>query len=138
MLGMRTQHPSDGELERISVGLLNRADSCRVQRHLYRCAACQGRLIAIETEGGRTHQPIVPAAEDPNAPLAFIHYTADGPFHSQSEPYLGIWRARHWGKSLYGMHICKSVSEANEYLTTSFIQMFPEHRCNERCRMAVD
>lgn len=131
---MGTRHPAAGELDSLSLGLLKRADSCRLQRHLYKCASCLERLVAIETAAGRTPRQLQPAPTT-NTPVAFIHDTADGPFHSQSEPYLGIWRGRHWGKRLYGMRVCKSISEANEYLILSFTQLFPEHRCTERCRI---
>jgi hypothetical protein len=129
-------HPSNDALEKFSLGLLTVTDSCRVQRHLFRCGSCLKRLIAIETKDGKpAGKKAIPPAD---TPLSFTHDTADGPFHSQAEPYLGIWRARHWGHTLMGMHVCSNVREANEYLVESFNQMFPEHRCNARCRVDQD
>ena len=67
-------------------------------------------------------------------PLAFIHDTADGLIYSKVERRGRKWIARHWGDQLDGIRECGSVREANEYALTSFHEMFPEHRCTERCR----
>jgi hypothetical protein len=45
------------------------------------------------------------------------------------------WVARHWGPQLDGLRECRTMREANEYLETSFAEMFPEHRCTELCRI---
>jgi hypothetical protein len=33
--------------------------------------------------------------------------------------------ARHWGEQLQGARECRTMREANEYLTDSFVEMFP-------------
>ena len=65
----------------------------------------------------------------------FVHDTADGMVHSKVERQRRKWIARHWGDQLDGMRVCASLRDANEYLVTSFQEMFPEHRCTERCEL---
>jgi hypothetical protein len=68
-------------------------------------------------------------------PLSFVHDTADGFVYSKIERRGREWIARHWGDQLDGIRVCATVREANEYVVASFNEMFPEHRCTERCRM---
>jgi hypothetical protein len=46
--------------------------------------------------------------------------------------------ARHWGEQLVGGKECHTMREANEFLLASFTQMFPEHRCTDRCHENLD
>jgi hypothetical protein len=64
-----------------------------------------------------------------------VHDTADGFIYARTERKGRKWLARHWGEQLHGARECRTMREANEYLTTSFVEMFPEHRCTRRCRI---
>jgi hypothetical protein len=61
------------------------------------------------------------------------HDTADGFIYSRVERQGHKWIARHWGDQLHGQRECQTMREANEHATMAFAQMFPEHRCTERC-----
>jgi hypothetical protein len=68
-----------------------------------------------------------------------IHFTDDGPIYSRATRLkTGRVMARHWGTELDGGRVCRSVSAAKSHLTQSFVQMFPEHRCEGRCGPAQD
>ena len=118
-------HPSFDELEAYSIGLSSDADLLKVEDHLLICKRCQNEF-ALKTP------TTVP---DAGKWLRSVHLTEDGPIfgamHSRAD---GKWVARHWGKQLDGCQICDSLEEANQYLTESFCQMFPEHLCSEQCR----
>ena len=70
---------------------------------------------------------------DKRKPLHIVHDTADGFIYSRTEKQGRKWIAHHWGDQLQGARECKTMREANEYLQTSFEQMFAEHRCTARC-----
>ena len=46
---------------------------------------------------------------------------------------IGRVMARRWGKQMDSIRECVSVAAAKLFLTTSFFQMFPEHRCGSKC-----
>ena len=59
---------------------------------------------------------------------SLFHDTADRFIYALTERKCRKWIARHWGKQLQGGRECRTMREANEYLATSFAEMFPEHR----------
>ena len=65
----------------------------------------------------------------------FTHDTDDGVIVSEvTRVRRGKWFAHHWGPQLDGGRATKTLTEANAYLIESFQQMFPEHRCVDRCQ----
>lgn len=118
-------HPALDELEASALGLSSDANLENVEEHLVICERCQSELALKRAV----------AAPDNGKRLRSIHITEDDPIfgaiHCGTD---GKWIARHWGRQLDGRRICDSVEEANDYLTESFQQMFPEHLCTGRCR----
>ena len=106
-------HILEGTLEEYSLDHL--PEPAAVEEHLLVCDFCRARLEAIE-------------------PINFIHFTEDGPIYSRATRLAtGKVLARHWGEQLDGGGVFRSVSAARKYLTESFSQMFPEHKCDRRC-----
>src|SRR4051794_1356210 len=66
-------------------------------------------------------------------PLSSRHDTADSFVFSRVERRGNKWLERHWGDQLHGGHECETLQGANEHSLAAFEQMFPEHRCTERC-----
>jgi hypothetical protein len=126
-------HPTSEELKTYSVGLSPEANLNTVEEHLLFCQRCQNDLALTDQYIRAMKNALGPFLTLRR--LRSIHITEDGPIfgamHSGAD---GKWVARHWGRQLNGLRICDSVEEANEYLTDSFWQMFPEHQCSERCR----
>jgi hypothetical protein len=126
---------SDEQIENLATGKLTTHESIQVQRHIYDCPDCLRRLIEVtfvqELAGVGPKPLCVPSTRKP---LWFVHDTADGFVYSKVERRGRKWIARHWGDQLDGMRECASVREANEFVVTSFHEMFPEHRCTDRCR----
>jgi hypothetical protein len=109
------RHISDKALEEYSLDKLSESSVVAVEDHLRACDRCRVRLDAIQ-------------------PLNFVHFTEDGPIYSRATRLTtGKVMARHWGEKLDGIRECRSVSAAKRYLTQSFSQMFPEHRCEGKC-----
>jgi anti-sigma factor RsiW len=127
-------HTTEDEIEQLALGTLTTQDSIRVQRHIFDCPNCLKRLIEIayrqELQGLGPKPMQIPKTRKP---LSFVHDTADGLIHSKVERRGRKWLARHWGEQLDGMRECATVREANEFVVTSFNEMFPEHRCTARC-----
>jgi len=108
-------HQSKGDLETYSLGRLAPDKIALFEQHLLICARCRDRLHAIE-------------------PYNLVHFTADGPFYSRvTKLRTGRFLARHWGQSLEGGKEFSTLAAAKRYLERTFIQMFPEHVCTERC-----
>jgi len=70
-----------------------------------------------------------------NRPLFIVHDTVDGLIYSRAERRGKKWFARHWGDELDGGGEFLSMRQANDFLTRTFNEMFPEHRCTTRCRL---
>jgi hypothetical protein len=119
------------------LGRLATADSIRVQRHLLNCATCLRRLVEVEVLLAEVERIAGSRRPTPNLrkPLFIVHDTADGFIYSRAERRGRKWYAKHWGEQLDGGRECKSLSEANQFLVESFQQMFPEHRCTDRCQV---
>jgi hypothetical protein len=129
-------HTTEQQIENLATGRLTTNESIQVQRHIYKCPDCLKKLIEItyvQELAGLAPEPL--AVPTRRKPLSFIHDTADGPIYSKVERRGRKWIARHWGDQLNGMRACATIREANEYVVASFNQMFPEHRCTERCRL---
>jgi hypothetical protein len=125
------------DILRLARGRLRREESVRVKRHIYTCSECLRLLIDIEYKlaveeaivGTRAPVP------DEQEPLFIVHDTGDGLVYSRAEQKGGKWIARHWGRELNGATECGTMREANDLLVRSFAEMYPEHRCTERCRI---
>ena len=131
---MVQQHISKQNMESLALGRLPTQASISVQRHLYQCGKCLQRLVEI-TFGlalDRVTPEALPVVSKRKA-LFIVHDTADGFIYSRTERRGRKWIARHWGEQLEGGKECKTLGEANEFLVSAFSQMFPEHRCTERC-----
>jgi hypothetical protein len=128
-------HVVDDVLEALTLGRLTTAESLRIQKHIFGCPACLKRLIAVEVELsiGDAHNPPRSLRADMTKPLFMRHDTADGFIYSRIEKHGDKWLERHWGEQLQGQHSCQTLKEANEHAMAAFEQMFPEHRCTERC-----
>jgi hypothetical protein len=128
---------SDEQIEDLATGKLPTHESIQVQQHIYECPDCLRRLIEItyiQELAGLGPKPLcIPTA---GKPLSFIHDTTDGLIHSNVERRGRKWIGRHWGDQFNGMRVCATMREANEYVVRSFEEMFPEHRCTERCRLS--
>jgi hypothetical protein len=132
-------HPADERLQALTLGTLTTAESIRVQRHIFNCPDCLKRLIAIgfavalkDAEGRAGSRSAKP---DMRKPLFIRHDTADGFIYSRVEKRGQKWFALHWGEQLQGQRECRTMREANEYAIAAFAQMFPEHRCTQRCQL---
>ena len=133
---MNDTHPRPSELQALSMGRLPTVESLRVQKHLFECPACLHRLLEMEVlnelaEELNSHVP----KPDRRKPLFIVHDTADGLMYSRTERRGRVWIARHWGPELEGMRVCRTMREANAFLEASFLEMFPEHRCTELCKL---
>lgn len=131
-----TGHVSDETIQDLVLGHLSTHDSIQVQWHIYQCPRCLYQLCKDTvkvTVIGLVPKPLT--VSDKRQPLYMIHDTADGFIHSKVERQGRKWIARHWGDQLQGYRKCRTMQEANEFSLASFREMFPEHRCTERCRM---
>ena len=108
-------HTSLEMLREYSLDNLPVASIAWVVEHLRKCSFCSERMAAIE-------------------PFNYIHFTEDGLIHSRATR-LTTHRvlARHWGRDLEGGTAFSSASAAKRYLNESFAEMFPEHRCGNKC-----
>jgi hypothetical protein len=122
-------HPKDTKLEDLLLRRLPNTSSLRLQRHLFKCSPCLQRLTEIEKSLGLMERSTDRSQlTSRRKPLFIVHNTIDGPVFSQAKRRGRRWFARHWGKDVSGGQAFKTLEEANEYLSTSFCQMFPEHR----------
>jgi hypothetical protein len=130
------KHTSVVDMTKLAMGQLPTPKSIRVQRHISQCEPCLRQLVE-RTIGlallGLGPEILVPVNH--RRPLFIVHDTADGFVYARTEHRGRQWIARHWGDQLDGGRECKTMREANEYLTVSFAQMFPEHRCTDRCQL---
>jgi hypothetical protein len=127
---------SEEQIRNLALGKLTTHESIQVQRHIFNCPDCLRKLIEItflQEMNGQGPKPLV--VPSTRTPLCFVHDTADGMIYSKVERRGRKWMGRHWGDQLDGMRVCATVREANEYVVTSFSEMFPEHRCTERCQI---
>jgi anti-sigma factor RsiW len=129
-------HPAYETLQALTRGTLTTAQSLRAQRHIFQCPDCLKRLIEIEMllalEDAQAAPHELPKP-DMRKPQYIRHDTADGFIYSRVERRGRKWLARHWGERLEGQYEYRTMREANEHAMASFAQMFPEHRCTERC-----
>jgi hypothetical protein len=133
---MSSPHPTLAELQGLSMGRVPTSESIRLQRHLFDCPPCLYQLLELEAvneiaERLNSHTP----KADRRKPLFVVHDTGDGLIYSRAERLGRKWIARHWGPQLDGMRECRTMREANEFLEASVFEMFPEHRCTERCQL---
>lgn len=113
-------HFSDEALEEYSLDRLADYTVVVVREHLLFCDYCRARLEGIE-------------------PVNLVHFTEDGPVYSRATRLtIGKVMVRHWGAQLEHGKVCGSVSAASGYLSESFAQMYPEHRCEGRCGPAKE
>jgi hypothetical protein len=106
---------SDGTLEGYSLDRLPESSLAAVEEHLLVCDQCRVRLEEIE-------------------PLKYVHHTEDGPIYVRiTRLTTGKVMARHWGQDLHAGRAFGSFYAAKQYLSESFSQMYPEHRCQGSC-----
>lgn len=125
-------HLPEDWLEEYAFGRLRRAPLARVEEHLLVCEQCRQRLVETEDFMRATR---VAAWRLREIPLDITHDTRDGPIRllaRQAED--GAWEASLGGGELEEARRFPTVAEANDYLLECFREMFPEHRCTERCR----
>jgi hypothetical protein len=135
-MNAEAQHPTDDALRALTLGQLTTAESLRAQRHLFNCGNCLKRLIEAEMLLALAEGAVVPESPlvyDSRECLFVRHDTADGFIYSRVERSGRKWIARHWGLELQGARECRTMREANEHAMAAFREMFPEHRCTERC-----
>lgn len=126
-------HLSDAELMRLSQGHMTTFMSLNAQRHLFHCPSCLKRLITLEVLVAATDCREDPQIYHSRKPLFIKHDTGDGFIFCRVERDGRTWVARHWGNNLNGTRTCRTMREANEHAIQSFREMFPEHRCTQRC-----
>ena len=130
------RHVTEPQIGKLALGKLPTDESIQVQRHISKCPECLQRLIEITLiQELQRAGPKPPCVATTRKPLSFAHDTADGFIYSTVERCGRKWIGRHWGDQLDGMRVCATVNEANQYVVGSFNEMFPEHRCTERCRI---
>src|SRR5436190_21445368 len=132
------KHVSDEKIESLALGRLRTHDSIRVQQHLYKCSGCLSRLVQItfnlDLNGFVLTELSTP---DKRKPLYMAHETADGWIYSKCERQGRKWIARQWGDQVEGGKECSTMREANRVLVQAFREMFPEHRCTDRCKLTA-
>ena len=128
-------HPSDSVVEALTLGTLRTAHSLEVQRHIYNCPDCLMRLIAAEAilASDDEWDPPMSLKPDISKPVYLMHDTADGFIYSRVQREGQKWVERHWGDTIAGRSQVETMQQANEHALAAFSQMFPEHRCTERC-----
>ena len=115
MHGSVGEHIGAATLEDYSLQELGPEALEAVEGHLLICAACRDRLAGIE-------------------PFNTVHYTQNGPFYSRiTQLRDGSFSARHWGCQIDGGGRYGDLADACKHLVDSFVQMFPEHACDEAC-----
>jgi hypothetical protein len=130
-------HPGDEVIKSLALGTLTAAESVQIQHHMHHCSDCLKRLIAEELalSSMGAYEPAHRIKPDVSKPLFVRHATTDGFIYSLVERKGRRWVERHWGEQLDGSVEYATMREANEYALVAFAQMFPEHRCTERCRV---
>lgn len=124
-------HLQEELLEEYALGRLKGAPLGQVEEHLLLCETCRTRLQ--ETEAFMQAARIA-ARRLREQPLDLIHDTVEGPVRLLVRATeQGDWQALFWGSQLEGARRFPTVAEANDYLLESFREMFPEHRCTDRC-----
>jgi anti-sigma factor RsiW len=128
-------HLADDVLEALTLGALTTVKSLQVQKHIFDCPECLKRLIGVELALALRDVNVPPRSLKPDMrkPLSVRHDTADGFIYSRVEKRADKWMERHWGGQLDGGSEFATMSEANEHALAAFAQMFPEHRCTDRC-----
>jgi len=129
-------HPADKALESLARGTLTTAQSLRLQTHIFHCPECLQRLVRAEVLLMLEEAVLEPRhlpRPDRRRPLFIRHDTADGFIYSRVKKRGKKWLVVHWGEQLDGQWECSTMREANEHAMAAFAQMFPEHRCTERC-----
>jgi hypothetical protein len=129
------KHPTDEEIRELTLGKLTTAQSIRVQRHIYHCSDCLRRLIEADLPLVIADAVMPPHSIKPDVsrPVFTRHDTADGFIYSRVERKGRRWIERHWGDELSGGGEYRTMREANDHAVAAFWQLFPEHRCTERC-----
>lgn len=108
-------HIPDHDVEQYSLDKLPSSNSVIIEEHLLVCEYCRARLLGIE-------------------PVNYVHFTDHGPVYSRITTLTtGEMMARHWGDELDLGKVFRNMSDAEQYLNTSFSQMFPKHTCDGRC-----
>jgi hypothetical protein len=128
-------HPTDQALQSLTLGKLTTANSLAVQKHIYNCPACLKRLVEAEMLLALADVEAPPHQLKPDVtkPLSVRHDTADGFIYSQVARRGDKWLERHWGGQLQGQDELPTMEQANGHALAAFAEMFPEHRCTERC-----
>ena len=129
-------HPGDQALQDLALGKLTTAESLRLQKHIFDCPDCLQRLIKTEMDlmlADAFAESRHTATPHPRKPLFVRHDTADGFIYCRVKKRGRKWFALHWGDQLNGQQECLTMREANEQAVAAFAQMFPEHRCTDRC-----
>jgi hypothetical protein len=124
---MSSRHPKAATLELFVVNRLTEPQLGRLEEHLLLCAECQGRVTALDAY----HAVLKEALRDVNAQ---VHYTKDGLIYNWVEVLPdGRYVGRHRGATLDGGSEFATQKQAKTFVTRSFAEMFPEHRCNRNC-----
>jgi hypothetical protein len=126
-------HPADEALQALTLGTLTTAQSLRVQRHIFHCPDCLTRLISNDIL--LMLEDAHPLHDLPRSDMrqSTRHDTVEGFVYSRVERRGRKWLARYWGERVQRQRECRTMREASAHARDDFAQMFPEHRCTERC-----
>jgi len=128
-------HASEDVLERFVMGTLSNGPGEQLEKHLLLCQSCRDRLNDTEEFVIATRTAAAETTTISARSFRFTHDTDDGLIVSEvTRVRRGKWLAHHWGPQLDGGRTMKTLPEAISYLLESFQQMFPIHRCGERCQ----
>jgi hypothetical protein len=119
------KHPVSDELEAYALNRLGPDHDRIIEEHLLMCEECRHRL---QRDDG-----VIDAIRISFPNFDFTHATEDGDIRLWIEPNHGGWTARIEGKELRSLRAATTAKAAIVSISRAFREMFPEHRCNERC-----
>jgi anti-sigma factor RsiW len=127
----RNEHPEDELLEKYALGALSDASALDVEGHLFVCESCRARLAAAE----RFIAGLRGLSHGSDArPMDETHVTESGPIRLRVEQsQRDEWMAVFSGGGVELSERFGTAFEANAFLLQRFQEMFPLHRCGERC-----
>lgn len=122
-------HPARQTLQGYALKLLANVEVAAVEEHLLLCESC--RQIVTESD----EFALVVRDWGRRGPVAwFIHDTEEGPIHLEMRLLPDLqWAACFQGEKVEGRALFQSAEEAYRYLERVFSEMYPEHRCTDRC-----
>ena len=124
------EHVSDDLLERYALNRTSESETGYVEEHLLICDDCRKRFIATEEYVTATQQALRAFVTE----LIASHETKEGTVNLFVRCVGDKWAAHIAGPRIEGGMTFDTREEAENHCRRAFQEMFPEHRCDERCR----